>query len=61
MTELVHIKEQPDTCLKIDKRIYYHYVRLQIMDVGVCYSKRLHWDIQIDRIHTRTIYCVWIK
>ena len=48
MTELVHIKEQPDTCLKIDKRIYYHYVRLEIMDVGVCYSKRLHWDIQIE-------------
>ena len=30
------------------QRIYYHYVRLEIMDVGVCYSKRLHWDIQIE-------------
>ena len=42
MTELVHIKEQLDTCLKIDKKIYYHYVRLEIMDEGVSYSKRLH-------------------
>ena len=34
-----------EDCLIPRDSLYHHYVRLETMDVGVCYSKRLHCNV----------------